>query len=170
MIKLTATALIHYISPVLQVSENFQKRELILNDSWERDGKTYQNFVIIEFTGDKMALLDGYTPGQRVSIEAIINGREYQGRYFNTIKGMGIVPYQPQQPPVSTSGQHTTPPLPGGYPPQQQSPQAPGYPQRPAYPQQSGYPHQDGYANQPAAPMPGMPQGGNLGPAGLPFR
>ena len=71
MHKLTATALIHYISPVMQVSDNFQKRELILDDSWEKDGKTYPNYVIIEFTGDKMAMLDNFTPAE--SIKAVIS-------------------------------------------------------------------------------------------------
>ena len=181
MIKLTATALIHYISPVLQVSENFQKRELILNDSWEKDGKTYPNFVLIEFTGDKMAMLDNFAPGQRVTVEAYVNGREYQGRYFNSIKGMGIVPYQAP----SNVGQRPAQPAPGSYPQQhsgyQQAPelyrqggypQAPGgYPPQPAYPQQAPYPQHGGYARPPApAPMPASPQGGNLGPEGLPFR
>ena len=153
MIKLIATAHIHYISPVLQVSGNFQKRELILDDSWEKDGKSYPNFVLIEFTGDKMSLLDNFAPGQRVSVEAYVNGREYQGRYFNTIKGMGIVPFQAQQSYPSAVGQRPVQTAPGGYP------------QQPAYPQQGGY------SQAPApAPMPGTPQGGDLGPGGLPFR
>ncbi len=165
MIKLTATALIHYISPVLQVSENFQKRELILDDSWEKDGKTYPNFVLIEFTGDKMAQLDNYALGQRVTVEAFVNGREYQGRYFNSLRGQSVTLYQPQQ----QSGQQT-------YPAQQSYPQQPGYPPAPAYPQQQSYPPQPAYPNQggypqPApVPMPASPQGGNLGPDGLPFR
>ncbi len=168
MIKLTATALIYYISPVLQVSENFQKRELILDDSWEKDGKTYPNFVLIEFTGDKMALLDSFAPSQRVSVEAYVNGREYQGRYFNTIKGMGIVPYQPQQTSPSTMGQRPVPQAPGGYPQQPAYPQAPGgYPQQP----QPQYSQPGVYPQAPTtAPMPGTPQDGNLGPDGLPFR
>ena len=48
MIKVKATAVIHYISPVIDIpskngSQPFQKRELVLNDSWERDGKQYPN-------------------------------------------------------------------------------------------------------------------------------
>lgn len=180
MIKITATALIHYISPVLQVSDNFQKRELILDDSWVKDGKTYPNYVLIEFTGDKMAMLNSFAPGQRVTVEAYVNGREYEGRYFNSIKGMGIVPYQAS----STVGQRPAQPAPGSYPQQPAYPQAPrayqqgaypqapgGYPQQPAYPQQAAYSQQGSYAQPPApAPMPASPQGGNLGPDGLPFR
>ena len=167
MIKLTATALVHYISPVLQVSDNFQKRELILDDSWEKDGKTYPNFVLIEFTGDKMTQLDSYTPGQRVTVEAYVNGREYQGRYFNSLRGQSVTLYQPQQ----QSGQQTYPAQ-KSYPQQSTYPQAPrAYPQQPTYPQQAAYPQQGSYAQPPAStPMPASPQGGNLGPEGLPFR
>ncbi|WP_286375428.1 DUF3127 domain-containing protein [Xylanibacter rodentium] len=162
MIKFSATALIHHISPVIDIpsrngGQSFQKRELILDDTWTKDGNTYPNFVLIEFSGDKMAQLDSFAPGQRVTVEAYVNGREYQGRYFNTIKGMSVAPYQQQQ----TS-----------HPVGQRPAPAPGYPQQPQYPQQpASYPNQGGYPQAPApAPMPGTPQGGNLGPEGLPFR
>lgn len=149
MIKLSATALIHYISPVMQVTENFQKRELILNDSWEREGKTYPNFVVIEFSGDKMSQLDNFTPGQRVTVEAYVNGREYQGRVYNTIRGQTVVHYQPQQ--SNGVGQYPAAPAPApGYAAAPAPTTAPAYPQQ-AYPQSApGYPQQP--YGQPAAP------------------
>ncbi len=178
MIKIKATALIRSISPVIEIpsksgGQPFQKRELVLDDSWTKDGNTYANFVLIEFSGDKMASLDAFCPGQRVNVEAYVSGREYQGKVFNTLKGSTIELYQIQQP-VASGGQYSA-----GYP-QQQQPQAPsyppqgtyppgGYPQQPAYPQQGGYSGQ-GHYSQPPAPMPGTPQRGNLGPEGLPFR
>lgn len=182
MIKLKATALIRSISAVIEIpsksgGQPFLKRELVLDDSWTKDGKTYENFVLVEFTGDKMAQLDIFAPGQRVNVEGYVSGREYQGKVFNTIKGSTIELFQAQQSAPST-GQY--PQVPGGYPQQPQYPQAPGYPQQgmyptggypphPAYPQQGGYTQQGGYPQSPA-PMPGAPQGGNLGPDGLPFR
>lgn len=181
MIKLKATAPIRSISPVIDIpsrsgGQSFQKRELVLDDSWIKDGNTIANLVLIEFTGDKMALLDAFVPGQRVTVEAYINGREYQGKVYHTIKGSSIEPYQAQQP-ANSPAQY---PGAGGYPQQPQYPQAPGYPpqgayppggypQQPAYTQKGGYPSHGGYA-QPPASMPGAPQGGNLGPDGLPFR
>lgn len=175
MIKLSATALIHYISPVMQVTENFQKRELILNDSWEREGKTYPNFVVIEFSGDKMAQLDQFIPGQRVTVEAYVNGREHQGRVYNTIKGQTVTHYQPQQ--SNGMGQRPAAPAPApGY----AAPPAPTYPQQ-AYPQPApGYPQQTygqqptpAYPQQPYAPAPGQQSYGQQshspGVADLPF-
>lgn len=173
MIKLAITggAIIYSISPIQEIpSKNggapFLKRELIIDDSWsDRDGAVHPNFVLVEFTGDKMSLLDNFLPGQRVNVDACVNGREYNGRMFTSIKGLGITPYQeqPQQ----------------GYAPQPAS--APGYgayPQQPSYPQQ-GYPQQPSYP-QPAAPQvapfPGQnPIGSHgahqdLGVDGLPFK
>ncbi|ROT10397.1 DUF3127 domain-containing protein [Muribaculaceae bacterium Isolate-007 (NCI)] len=187
MIKFTATALIHFISPVIDIpsrngGQSFQKRELMLDDSWTKDGNTYTNFVLIEFSGDKISQLDNFVPGQRVTVEAFINGREYQGRYFNTIKGMAIAPYQAQQTTQPTGQPSASAPSPFPGTPQQQYAPAPGYAPQPAYPPQAGYPHppqpsypnQGGYANsypQPApAPMPEPQPSGNLGPEGLPFR
>lgn len=182
MIKLTATALIHSISPVIQVSDKFQKRELVLNDSWERDGEQHLNFVVIEFTGDKMAQLDNFIPGQRVTVEAFINGREYQGRYYNSIRGQRVAHYQPQQSP-STMGQRPAaaptsdpqqyPQAPAAYPQTAQAyPQAApvaAYPQNaPAYPQGAPAAPQ----SAPAYPQPGNPYGQQSaapGVADLPF-
>lgn len=184
MIKLKATALIRAISPVIEIQsrsggQSFLKRELVLDDSWTKDGKTYENFVLIEFTGDKMAQLDAFAPGQRVNVEAYVSGREYQGKVFNTLKGSTIELYQAQRQ-APSAGQY--PQVPSGYPQQPQYPQAPGYPQQsayppgsyppqPAYPQQTPYPQHGAYPQAPApAPKPDTPQGGNLGPDGLPFR
>lgn len=176
MIKLTATALIHYISPVMQVTENFQKRELILNDSWERDGKNYPNFVVIEFSGDKMAQLDNFVPGQRVTVDAYVNGREHQGRVFNTIRGQTVTLYQPQQSNGASQRPAPAPAPAPSYPyaaayPQQTYPAnapAPGYPQQP-YGQQQGAT----YPQQTYAPAPGQPSYGQQshspGVADLPF-
>lgn len=138
MIKFQATAKVHSVSPVLEIASKsgnpFRKRELILDDSFTRDGQTYQSFVLVEFTGDRMSMLDGFFPGQLVNVEGVINGRPYNDKVFNTVKGMKITPYQSQQTAV-----------PQGYAPQsvypaQQAP--PQYPQNhgaPQYPQQGGY-------------------------------
>lgn len=180
MIKLSISggAIIHSISSLQEIpSKNggapFQKRELIIDDSWvDREGVVHSNLVLVEFTGDKMGLLDKFQPGQRVNIDACVNGREYNNRIFLSIKGLGITPYQEQ------SQQWNGQPPQQGYAQQPAPAPAPvygAYPQQPSYPQQ-GYPQQP--YNQPAAPQaapfPGQyPAGGNapqnLGVSGLPF-
>lgn len=134
MIKLTATALINYISPTQEIPSKsggtpFIKRELVLDDSYQKDGKTYTNYVPVEFSGDKCAILDQFAPGQRVTVEAYVNGREYNGRFYTSIRGQSVTlagqpqqgyqpygqpmqqPYQPYgQPPSQPYGQQYAPP------------------------------------------------------------
>lgn len=105
MIKFSAiNALVHYVSAEIEIpsksgGQSFIKRELIIDDSWERDGRVHPNFVLVEFTGDKMAMLNGIVPGHRVNLEGMLTGREYNGRVFNTAKGLSVSFYQaPQQP------------------------------------------------------------------------
>ncbi len=141
MIKFSATnALVHSVTPVIEIESRsggqpFCKRELIIDDSWDKDGKHYPNFILIEFTGDKMNQLDGIYPGQRVNVDGLLSGREYNNRIYNTVKGSSITPYQPQQQYAPAPA-----PMPGGYPPQ---PAAPAYPQQPQQ-----------YAPQPATAAP----------------
>lgn len=142
MIKFSATnVLVHYVSPVMEIESKsggqpFYKRELIIDDSWDKDGKHYPSFVSIEFTGDKMNQLDSIFPGQRVNIEGMLSGREYNNRIYNTVRGLSVTPYQAQT-------QYSSAPAPAPAP----APM-PGYPQG-GYPQASPYPQQ---------PMPGYPQ------------
>ena len=156
MIKFKANALVHSISPLIEVpsktnGNTFQKRELILNDSYTKDGQDYYNYVLIEFTGDRMSSLDGFAPGQMVTVEACVNGREYQGRYFTTLRGLKISHYVPPQQPHSPQPQQ--PQQPQAYPQQSQQPQ--GYTQPQNYPQGQMYPQQYGaYPQQ--APLPGQ--------------
>ena len=172
MIKLTATALVHSISPLIEIpsktgGQPFQKRDLILDDSWDKDGNHYANFVLIEFMGEKMSQLDTILPGQRVTVEARIRGREAQNRIFNSIVGDSVRPYQPQQAQTAPPQQPQ-----GAYPPQyQQAPPQQPYAQQP-YAQPAQYvaaaypPQQPGYTQQQAYPQ----QQGNPTAANLPFQ
>lgn len=159
MIKFTATnAQVHYVTPVIEVpsktgGQGFFKRELIINDSWEKDGKQYPNFVSVEFSGEKMSQLEGIYPGQRVNIEGMLCGREYNNKIYNSVRGLSVTPYQPQQQYPGAPA-----PVPAGYPQQASYPQQPpyqsapmpgGYPQQPPVP---GYPQQQ--YTSPTAPVP----------------
>lgn len=105
MIKITATAAIYAISPVIQVNEKFQKRELVLDDSWvDQQQQLHPNLVMIEFSGEAMNTLDNFAPGQRVTVEAYVNGREYNGRYYNSIRGKSVAPVQQMAQAQQTAG------------------------------------------------------------------
>ena len=134
MIKLTAVGVIYSISPVVSVGENFQKRELVIDDSWvDRDQQVHPNYVCIEFSGERMALLDQFQPGQRVSVEAMVNGREYNGRYFVSLRGLTVILPMVQQ----TQQQQYSAPQP-----------TPAYPQQQAFPQQGYQQPQQAFPSQ----------------------
>lgn len=61
----------------------FTKRELVIKTM---DGK-YEQFIPIEYTGDKCALLDDCEIGDEVTCTFNISGREYNGRYFVNLLG-----------------------------------------------------------------------------------
>lgn len=101
MLKFTLTAKIYSISPILEKptrnGQPFQWRELVLDDSWEKDGRVFENYVLIQFTGDVMNQLDNFQFGEYVTIDALLTGRVWDGKVFNTVKGRSISPYKPQQ-------------------------------------------------------------------------
>jgi len=74
------------------ISEKFSKRDLILTT----DGNTdYPQHLAIQFTQDKVSLLDGLAPGDEIDISINLRGREWKSpkgevRFFNTIEGWRI--------------------------------------------------------------------------------
>ena len=78
------------INPVQNVSATFKKRELVVTTE-----EQYPQSIMIEFTQDKVSLLDQFHVGDSVRVGINLRGREWvspQGetRYFNTIQGWRI--------------------------------------------------------------------------------
>lgn len=71
------------------ISEKFSKRDLILTT----DGNTdYPQHIAIQFTQDRVSLLDGLAPGDEIDVSINIRGREWTSKegvvkFFNTIEG-----------------------------------------------------------------------------------
>jgi len=61
----------------------FSKRELVVTSEEDR----YPQDVMFEFHKEKAGLLDAVNEADRVKVTFDITGREYQGRYFNNLKG-----------------------------------------------------------------------------------
>jgi hypothetical protein len=79
--------------------QTFTKRKLVLDASqYDRytGQKTFENFPSFDFTGERVKLLDGYQPGQVVSVSFDIYGRYVEGSndWFNSVVGYKIEPYQ----------------------------------------------------------------------------
>jgi len=91
MAKVNISGTIKVIGQTQQVSEKFSKRELVIN---EPSGQ-YPQLIPIEFKQDKTSLLDGFKPGDEVSVTCFVNGREWTGKdgvtkYFLSLAGNRI--------------------------------------------------------------------------------
>lgn len=79
------------IEPIKEVGKNgLKKREVVLTTD-----EQYPQDILMEFIGDKCALLDKYKKGDSVDISINIRGRMWtdpQGvdKYFNSIQGWRI--------------------------------------------------------------------------------
>lgn len=67
-------------------SSGFTKREIVVT---VEDGKFAQD-ISVEFLQDNVAKLDALQIGDVVSVAFNIRGREYSGRYFNSLVGWKI--------------------------------------------------------------------------------
>lgn len=86
------------IGQTQEISSSFRKREFVVTTE-----EQYPQDILIEFTQDKVNLLDSFQIGTYVKVDINLRGREWtspQGeiRYFNTIQAWRIVPAvnQPQ--------------------------------------------------------------------------
>ncbi len=90
MAQVTITGSIKVVGKTQQVSEKFSKRELVIN---EPSGQ-YPQLIPIEFKQDKTGLLDGFNPGDEVSVTAYVDGREWTKdgvtKYFLSLSGNRI--------------------------------------------------------------------------------
>ncbi len=108
------------------------------------DGQFARKMVFSVFGEDRLQRFN-IQVGQDVIVMFDIDAREYNGRWFNSIRAFDVRPIinTPQQPGNSLQPGN---PLQSGYP---QS----GYPQS-GYPQQPGYSQQPPFGQQPASPVP----------------
>ena len=86
----TITGMIKLIKPTEKISEKFSKREIVVTDN-----SMYPQDILIQFTQDKCAVLDGYKEMDHVAIDINIRGREWTSpkgevKYFNTLEGWKI--------------------------------------------------------------------------------
>jgi len=91
MAQVTITGTVKVVGKTQDVSASFRKRELVIT---EPSGQRPQH-VPVEFTQDRVGLLDDYKPGDEVTVTAFVNGREWTGKdgvtkYFLSLGGNRI--------------------------------------------------------------------------------
>ncbi len=70
-----------------QVSDKFSKREFVITTD---QSTTYPQYISMQLTQDKCALLDAYQVGDEMKVSFNLRGREWSGpegiRYFNSLE------------------------------------------------------------------------------------
>lgn len=66
-------------------ASGFTVREAVVDN-----GGQWPNPVPVRFTKERTALLDSVKPGDAVTVEYRLSGREYNGRYFSDVQGLRI--------------------------------------------------------------------------------
>lgn len=80
------TGTVKKVGDVQTFPSGFSKRELVVTSEDDR----YPQDVMFEFLKDKGDLLNPISEADRVKVTFDIGGREYNGRYFNSLKGWRI--------------------------------------------------------------------------------
>lgn len=81
MSDLTIKGAVKLINEVKVISDKFSVREFVITTP---DAK-YPQDIILSTVNDKMSILDSIRPGQEVEVSFNLRGREFNGRYYNTL-------------------------------------------------------------------------------------
>ncbi|HTN20656.1 MAG TPA: DUF3127 domain-containing protein [Pelobium sp.] len=79
---------VHFVSDVINVTETFRKRELVVEFA---ENPQYPEFVKFEAIQDRVSLMDDIKVGQDVEVFFNLKGREWTNKqgekqYFNTLQ------------------------------------------------------------------------------------
>jgi len=81
---------LHFIGGTQQITDNFSKREFILITD---QSTQYPQFIKMEVSNQKMALLDKFKEGENVSVDFNLQGRldkKNENNAFNTLSAWKI--------------------------------------------------------------------------------
>ena len=97
----TIKGAIKLINPIKVISDKFSVREFVVTTP---DAK-YPQDIIFQTVNDKMAVLESLGVGQQVEVSYNVRGREFNGRYYNTLDAWkvevtGSKPSQPSTQPI----------------------------------------------------------------------
>lgn len=67
-------------------TDKFAHRDVVLEVT---DGN-YKQYPVFQFSNDRMDAVDNFRTGQAAKIHFNLRGREYNGRYFNTLDAWKI--------------------------------------------------------------------------------
>lgn len=101
MSELTLKGAVKLISEVKVISDKFSVREFVVTTP---DAK-YPQDIMFQTVNDKMAILDSIGAGQEVEVSFNLRGREFNGRYYNTLDVWKVTHDKEYVDPAAPSGQ-----------------------------------------------------------------
>ena len=83
--------IVKLVSPTVQVSDKFSKREFVVTDN----SSMYPQDILFQATQDKCSLLDGFQQNDQVEVSFNLRGREWTSpsgevKHFNTLEAWRI--------------------------------------------------------------------------------
>ena len=84
--KVTLKGRIHRHGEVQQFESGFRKQEIVITPN---GSDQYPDYFPIELMKDKVGALDNEVAGTEVSVDCYLGGREYNGRFFLSLKYAG---------------------------------------------------------------------------------
>jgi hypothetical protein len=101
MSESTIKGAIKLINPIKVISDKFSVREFVVTTP---DAK-YPQDILFQTVNDKMDVLESLGVGQQVEVSYNVRGREFNGRYYNTLDAWkvevtGSKPSQPSTQPI----------------------------------------------------------------------
>ena len=77
----TIKGAIKLINPIKVISDKFSVREFVVTTPDEK----YPQDILFQTINDKMDVLESLGAGQQVEVSYNVRGREFNGRYYNTL-------------------------------------------------------------------------------------
>jgi hypothetical protein len=77
----TIKGAIKLINPIKVITDKFSVREFVVTTPDEK----YPQDILFQTVNDKMAVLESLGVGQQVEVSYNVRGREFNGRYYNTL-------------------------------------------------------------------------------------
>jgi len=81
-----AKGTLHHIGETREVSETFSTRSFTI---CQQDDK-YPQFITFELIKDRTDLIDSFKIGDDINVSFNLRGREWNGKFFNTIQAWRI--------------------------------------------------------------------------------
>jgi hypothetical protein len=93
MSELTVKGVIKLINPIKAISDKFSVREFVITVP---DGK-YPQEIMFQTVNDKTKLIEPYGEGQEVEVSFNLRGREYNGKWYNTLDAWKVQTTGPRE-------------------------------------------------------------------------